>query len=153
MAEYLTDPNAARAYRTAYAPPAPATAAANGSRLLRNAEVWKAVADGRAELEQQAVATRRRVLEELAAVAFSDLSDLFDPTGPGLRLLPMAHIPPTARRAVHRIRVRVEPNGTAEVLEVTFRDKGRALALLAKLLGMTGRRAGARRKQQRKATA
>jgi hypothetical protein len=85
-----------------------------------------------------------RVLEELAASAFSDIRDVFGTDG---RILPLAEIPPQARRAIasysvrQRTRTRIGPRGkkvveSVEVVAVRLHSKVGALAALVRYLGM-----------------
>ncbi|HZW06307.1 MAG TPA: terminase small subunit, partial [Phycisphaerales bacterium] len=79
VAEYLKDLNATQAaIRAGYSA---ATAEQQGSRLLRNAQVFAAVADGKAKQLAKADLSATRVLEEMRRVAFSNVQDLFDANG------------------------------------------------------------------------
>ena len=90
-----------------------------------------------------------RVIEELAAIAFSDIGDVFGADG---RILPLAEIPPQARRAIAVYKVRQQTrtrNGrggekvmeSVEVIAVQLHPKVAALAALARYLGMFTQRA------------
>ena len=68
--EYLIDPNATRAYMTAY----PAikclhTAESNGSRLLRNAEVLAYIQNRQQDRKDRTEITQDMVLREIASIA------------------------------------------------------------------------------------
>ena len=96
--EYLIDLNATRAYKVAY----PRVknddiAAANASRLLRNAKVAAYISERMQERQKRTEVTQDRVIEELAAIAFAKatdfvqishgnviLTDTFDPALTGL---------------------------------------------------------------------
>ena len=71
--EYLRDLNATQAaIRAGYSP---RSAAADGSRLLTNANVAEAVARAKAERAARAGIDADRVLEEIKAIALAHLSD------------------------------------------------------------------------------
>ena len=93
--------------------------------------------------------TAKRVIEELAAIAFSDIGDVFGADG---RIIPLAEIPPQTRRAIASYKVRQEtrtrngPGGekvmeSVEVIAVRLHPKVAALAALARYLGMFTQRA------------
>ena len=74
--EYLIDLNATRAYKVAY----PRVknddiAAANASRLLRNAKVAAYISERMQERQKRTEVTQDRVIEELAAIAFAKATD------------------------------------------------------------------------------
>ena len=76
--EYLIDLNATRAYKVAY----PRVknddiAAANASRLLRNAKVAAYISERMQERQKRTEVTQDRVIEELAAIAFAKLQTLY----------------------------------------------------------------------------
>ena len=94
--EYLTDLNGTRAYRVAYPGASYAAARTNAGRLLALPAVAREVRAGRAAQRRRTRVTADRVLRELAAVAFSDIADLFGPDG---RPVPFHHLNPVMRRA------------------------------------------------------
>lgn len=74
--EYLTDFNATRAYKVAY----PNTkndnsAAVSSSKLLRNPKIQEYIAEKQKELQERSEITQDMVIHELAAVAFSKITD------------------------------------------------------------------------------
>jgi phage terminase small subunit len=74
--KYLIDLNATRAYKVAY----PRVknddiAAANASRLLRNAKVAAYISERMQERQKRTEVTQDRVIEELAAIAFAKATD------------------------------------------------------------------------------
>jgi hypothetical protein len=85
-----------------------------------------------------------RVIAELSAIAFSDISKVFDSKG---RTLPLDKIPPNTRRAIAsykvrlRTRTRTDPNGkkvreSFEMISVRLHSKLPALHALGRYLGM-----------------
>ena len=74
--EYLIDLNATRAYRVAYpSVKKEESAAVNGSKLLRNAKVAEYITERMEERQKRTEITQDRVLNELAAIAFSKASE------------------------------------------------------------------------------
>ena len=134
--EYLTDLNGTRAYRVAYPGASYAAARTNAGRLLTLPAVAREVRAGRAAQRRRTRVTADRVVRELAAVAFSDIGDLFDHTG---RPVPIHCLDPMTRRAIAAVSIgRVDgPAGVvSERFRVRFWDKLRALELLAKYVGL-----------------
>jgi Terminase small subunit len=71
--EYLIDLNATQAaIRSGYAAK---TAYSSGERLLRHAEVSKAIAQAQAELSERTKITQERVLTEIGKIAFANLKE------------------------------------------------------------------------------
>ena len=134
--EYLTDLNGTRAYRVAYPGASYAAARTNAGRLLALPAVAREVRAGRAAQRKRTRITADRVLRELAAVAFSDIGDLFDHTG---RPVPIHQLDPFTRRAIAAVSVgRVDDPACVvrERFHVRFWDKLRALELLARYVGL-----------------
>ena len=134
--EYLIDLNGTRAYRVAYPGASYAAARTNAGRLLALPAVAREVQAGRAAQRRRTRVTADRVLRELAAVAFSDIGDLFDHNG---RPVPVHRLDPMARRAIAAVSIgRVDgPAGVvSERFHVRFWDKLRALELLARYVGL-----------------
>lgn len=78
-AEYLIDLNAKQAaIRAGYSPK---TAESQGSRLLSNAKVAKAIQDGKEARAARTEITQDRVLQELARLAFFDIRQLYHEDG------------------------------------------------------------------------
>ena len=133
--EYLTDLNGTRAYRVAYPGASYAAARTNAGRLLTLPGVAREVRAGRAAQRRRTRVSADRVLRELAAVAFSDIGDLFDSDG---RPTPVHLLDPEARRAIAALtvtRVTDASGVTRETFRVRFWDKPRALEVLAGRLG------------------
>jgi phage terminase small subunit len=84
----------------------------------------------------------QRVMQEYAAIAFSDAGDVLDFDGPELKLRPPPEIPSAARRAIQSVKVKryVESNGdaarTVELTEFKWWSKSDALLQLGKYLGL-----------------
>lgn len=74
--EYLVDFNATRAYKKAYPKvKKDASASVNGSKLLRNTKVSEYIAERMKERQERLEITQDMVVMELAAVAFSKVTD------------------------------------------------------------------------------
>lgn len=143
--EYCVDHNATRAYQRAYPNTSYATAATQGYRLLKKPRVAAEVAAAEREHLRATGVTAKRVLRELAAIAFHDPVDVFESGSEGAPV-PRAWgaISPRARRAIQSVKVRrkrVEGgDGQAWVVEeidLRFHSKLDALSQLAKHLGLT----------------
>lgn len=150
--EYLVDLNATRAYKVAYPNvKKDDTAAVNGNRLLRNAKVKEYLDERMKEREKRTEITQDKVLEELAAIAFSNGSKyakvieetVYDENGEVLLdsdgnivkqkvvdLVLTDELSETDKKAIASIKK--GRNG----IEISTCDKVRALELLGKHLGM-----------------
>lgn len=150
--EYLVDLNATRAYKVAYPNvKKDDTARANGSRLLTNANIKEYLDERMKEREKRTEITQDKVLEELAAIAFSNGSKyakvieetVYDENGEVLLdsdgnivkqkvvdLVLTDELSETDKKAISSIKR--GRNG----IEISTYDKVRALELLGKHLGM-----------------
>lgn len=150
--EYLVDLNATRAYKVAYSNvKKDDTAAVNGNRLLRNAKVKEYLNERMKEREKRTEITQDKVLEELAAIAFSNGSKyakvieetVYDENGEVLLdsdgnivkqkvvdLVLTDELSEIDKKAIASIKK--GRNG----IEISTCDKVRALELLGKHLGM-----------------
>lgn len=150
--EYLVDLNATRAYKVAYPNvKKDDTARANGSRLLTNANIKEYLDERIKEREKRTEITQDKVLEELAAIAFSNGSKyakvieetVYDENGEVLLdsdgnivkqkvvdLVLTDELSEIDKKAIASIKR--GKNG----IEVSTCDKVRALELLGKHLGM-----------------
>lgn len=150
--EYLVDLNATRAYKVAYPNvKKDDTAAVNGNRLLRNAKVKEYLDERMKEREKRTEITQDKVLEELAAIAFSNGSKyakvieetVYDENGEVLLdsdgnivkqkvvdLVLTDELSETDKKAIASIK------RGRNCIEISTCDKVRALELLGKHLGM-----------------
>lgn len=81
VAEYLIDGNAGKAYTRAGYSAAGNSAAANGHRLLKNAEIVAAIAAGQQKTLAKLELTAERVLLEVARLAYFDVRKLLHSNG------------------------------------------------------------------------
>src|SRR5262245_11612829 len=82
--EYVIDRNATRAYQAAFPGTAYSTARSEGARLLANPSIRGEVDAAAVGHARRCGISARRVLRELAAVAFFDPADVFEANGVGL---------------------------------------------------------------------
>ncbi len=123
--------NGSRAYRESYSAGncRASTVHRRAAELLANSKVTARLAELQAIANAQFRHVARQVIEEVAAIAFTDIADLFDARG---HLRPLAELPRPARAAIASFKVR----GSGETVAVTMADKLKALALLAQLVGV-----------------
>ena len=133
--EYLVDLNATRAYKAVYKScKKDETARVNGSRLLTNANVAEYLAKRRKDMQKRTEVTQDRVIQELAAIAFSDILDYVSISDDGpyseVVLTPTKSIPTHKRAAIAGIKQ------GANGIEVKLYDKLVALDKLGQHLGL-----------------
>ena len=129
--EYLIDLNATRAYKVAY----PRVknddiAAANASRLLRNAKVAAYISERMQERQKRTEITQDRVIEELAAIAFARATDFAQIVDGCVVLTDTKELSETQIKAIAGIK-----EGKFGI-ELKLNDKEKALELLGRHLGM-----------------
>lgn len=136
VAEYLIDLNASQAAeRAGYSKK---TAYSQGERLLKNAEITKAVSDGKAKQLEAADLSAVRVLEELRRLAFSDVRRLFDERG---NLKPLHQLTAEDSACISSLEVIIKnaqagDGHTDTVHKLKVWDKTRSLEMLAKHFGL-----------------
>lgn len=133
--EYLIDLNATRAYKVAYPHVKnEETAAAAGARLLRNVKVAAYIQKRMKDREQRTEITQDMVLQELAKIGFANVTDFVTIEGYGnyamVKVKPTNIMPCDKLGAIAGIKE--GPNG----IEIKLNDKGKALELLGRHLGM-----------------
>lgn len=133
--EYLVDLNATRAYRAAYKGcKSDGVASVNGSRLLTNPKIAEYLAKRRKDMQKRTEVTQDRVIQELAAIAFSDILDYVSISDDGpyseVVLTPTKSIPTHKRAAIAGIKQ------GANGIEVKLYDKLVALDKLGQHLGL-----------------
>lgn len=134
VAEYLIDLNATQAaIRAGYSAK---TADVQGPRLLGNVRISEAVSKRRQKVLERAEVTTERIVQEAAAVAFSDIRQLYDEKG---ELLPVHLWPAGVAESIAGIEVEELFEGRGEAREHVGRlkkikrwDKTKALEILAK---------------------
>lgn len=134
--EYLVDLNGTQAaIRAGYSPK---TAEVQASRLLSNAKVQQAVAEGRARLSQSTGITQERVLQEYARIAFSDPRHAAKWNESSMTLVPSDELSDDAAAAIQEVSVKetLGQFGGSVSVKIKHHDKIRALDFLARHLGM-----------------
>jgi phage terminase small subunit len=103
VAEYLIDLNATQAaIRAGYSA---GSAHVNGSRLLSNASVAAAIADGQRALLNKLGASAERVMQINAAILEADMAEAYGPDG---KMLHVRDMPKSLRLALKKHKVRRE---------------------------------------------
>lgn len=129
--EYLIDLNATRAYKVAYPSCKKDTVAAtNGGRLLRNAEIKEYIEKRIKERERRTEITQDMVLKELAAIAFTDITEIVNTDGEEVYIKPTVTLSDVKKKAISSIKQ------TKDGIEIKFHDKEKALEMLGRHLGM-----------------
>lgn len=129
--EYLIDLNATRAYKAAYpSVKREETAASAAARMLRNVKVAEHIRERMEDRQKRTEITQDRVLRELAAIAFADVTDIVSYNGSNVVIKPTEELPRETRKIISGIKE--GQFGT----EVKTYDRIRALELLGKHLGM-----------------
>ncbi len=142
--EYLVDLNATKAAERAGYSTKSASAATIGSRLLQDAEVAKAVADGLEAHAARRQNTADRVLKEIAMLAFADQRGVMSWGLEGIGLRPSVDLTDDEAAAV--VDVSVTTTGKQTTLKVKTADKLSALRMFRQHLGLTdAERVAARR--------
>lgn len=136
--EYLVDLNATKAAeRAGYSKK---TARAIGAENLTKPDIAAAIEKAKRERAQTTGITAARVLEELAAIAFSDLGEMVSFSEGGIVFKPAAAIPERARRALAAVKIKRDLGSDQrppfETVEFKLWDKVGALRQLAEHLGL-----------------
>uniref|UniRef100_UPI0006D0454E terminase small subunit n=1 Tax=Clostridium sp. NkU-1 TaxID=1095009 RepID=UPI0006D0454E len=133
--EYLIDLNATRAYKVAYPRvKKDETARANSSRMLTNANVAVYVEKRMKDREKRTEITQDMVLKELAKIGFADVTDFVTIVNQGsynaVQVKSTAEMPGDKMGAIAGIKE------GANGIEIKLNDKGKALELIGRHLGM-----------------
>lgn len=108
----------------------PDIAAANASRLLRNAKVAAYISERMQERQKRTEVTQDRVIEELAAIAFAKATDFVQISHGNVILTDTSKLSENQIKAIAGIKE--GKNG----IELKLNDKEKALELLGRHLGM-----------------
>ncbi len=133
--EYLIDLNATRAYKVAYPKVKnDETASAAGARLLRNVKVEDYIQKRMKDREKRTEITQDMVLKELAKIGFSDVTDFVSIEDKGtykaVQVKTTDEMPGDKLGAIAGIKE------GANGIEIKLNDKGKALELIGRHLGM-----------------
>lgn len=133
--EYLIDLNATRAYRKAYPNcKKDSSADAAARKLLGNTRIQKYISERMEERQKRTEVTQDRVVEELAAIAFSKATDYVEIRSNGVA--GMVIIKPTSELSDTQVRAISGIKEGANGIEIKLNDKEKALELLGRHLGM-----------------
>lgn len=133
--EYLKDLNATAAYKRAGFKASGHSAETNAARLLRNAEVSKAIQAGMDARAKRAELDSDQILKEIGRLSYINPKKLFDAQG---RLLPIHQLPDEIAVCISSLDVvttRVPGSDPVEVeytTKIKFWDKRGSLELLGK---------------------
>lgn len=129
--EYLIDLNATRAYKVAYKSCKKDEAASvNGCKLLRNAKVIAYIDKRMKERSERTAIDQDRVLQELAAIGFANITDFVTTDGHNVEIKNTAEIDKNKLGAIAGIK------WGANGIEVKLNSKEKALELIGRHLGM-----------------
>jgi phage terminase small subunit len=139
---YLRDSNGTAAAKAAgYSPK---TSGSQANRLLKNANIRKAIGLAQEQRAEDVAIEARDILLELRRVALCDIGEAFDADG---KLKPLRDIPIDVRKAMSAIKSEElfegrggERQRIGDVREVKFWNKVEALSLLGKHLKMFSER-------------
>lgn len=151
--EYLIDLNATRAYKVAYSNcNKDETARANSSRLLTNANIQEYIKERQEKLQEETKVTQQKVINELAAIAFFNIKNIYNKDGTLKSIKDMDDETAKAISSVKTLqkagsmKININPNGkdkevpiehiAEQTIEYKTNDKKGALELLGKHLGM-----------------
>lgn len=133
--EYLIDLNATRAYKLAYPKVKnDESAAAAGARLLRNVKVEQYIQKRMKDREKRTEITQDMVLKELAKIGFADVTDFVTIENKGI--LRVVKVKPTDEMARDKMGAIAGIKDGANGIEIKLNDKGKALELIGRHLGM-----------------
>ena len=129
--EYLIDLNGTRAYKVAYKRiKNDDVAAANASRLLRNAKVKTEIDKRMKDRQERTEVTQDRVVNELANLAFTDRTGIVTITSNRVIIKNFEELTEQQKSCISGIKE------TKFGIEVTFYSKEKALELLGRHLGI-----------------
>ena len=132
VAEYMSNGrNATQAYLKHHPHVTTKSATCLGSMMLRGERVREMIEAEMEEAMKKYEVTPERIIQELACLAFLDISDLYDEAG---QLKPLSEIPEESRRAIQNIETKLNQFGSSTVAK--SESKRAALELLGKHLAM-----------------
>lgn len=130
--EYLVDLNATQAYvRAGYST---SDAHANACRMLSNAVIQAYIAKLRAQQSDRTAITADRVLEELAAIGFTRITDVVSFSEDTISIKDSGQLSDNVVAAIAE--VTLTDSGKVKRTSVKMHDKMQALKMLAEHLGM-----------------
>ena len=143
ITEFLKDYNGKQAaIRAGYSK---RSAESTASLILTYPKVHEEITRRERMLQHRFIATKERILKELALIGFADLSEYVSITEDGeLRFIDLTKLPPQTSRALKTVKAKTDSRESSDGetifkksrIEVTLHDKIEALLLMGKHLGM-----------------
>lgn len=136
--EYIKDLNATAAYSRAGYKGGPEVARRHASRLLTNVDIQNCISELQGRRSKRTQITADRVLKEIAAVAFANITDVVEWTPNSVTVKASDTLGKRTKRAIAEVSMKetVSEFATTREVKVKMHDKLRALAKLADHLGM-----------------
>lgn len=133
--EYLIDLNATRAYKVAYPKiKKDETARANSSRMLTNANVASYIEKRMKDREKRTEITQDMVIKELAKIGFANVTDYVTIEDKGA--FKVVQVKSTVEMPGDKMGAIAGIKEGANGIEIKLNDKGKALELIGRHLGM-----------------
>lgn len=140
--QYVIDFNATAAYKKAgYRARSDNSAAAGASELLRNSKIQAYISRLQQQRSQRTEITADRVLQEIAAIAFSDVTDVISFTNGSVAVSDSSRLDKRVTAAIAEVSCTDGEMGST--VKVKLHDKKAALQLAAKHVGLLGDYEGA----------
>lgn len=131
---FMSTMNATQAYQSAYQCSVKA-AESGSSRLLRNAKVQAYLQSMRQRVGDRTQITLERTMEEIAKLAFSDITTALTFDQSGVKLKPSSELPPSVTAAIEAVSSKESIKGQISYT-LKMHSKPAALALLADFFGI-----------------
>ena len=132
--EFLKDFNATDAYVRAGYKSSREGARKSGSRLLTNVDIQAYLAKLRNQAQERTKVTIDRTLEEIARVAFCNLTDAVDFDASGVRFKDSGKLPDNVTAAIEGVTHTISDKGERQ--SIKMHNKIAALGLLANFFGI-----------------
>lgn len=138
--EFLVDLDQGAAYRRAgYKVKNDATARANASRLLTNANVQAYIQEIREQQKERTLITADRVLQELARIGFANITDVLSFNGNSVTIKDSGELEPDVTASIAEVSMTETETefSTRRVIKLKMHNKLEALKLLAVHTGVS----------------
>jgi phage terminase small subunit len=140
--EYLKDFNATQAYKRAGYRGSGSTASTEGAKLLHNPKIQAFLSQLRSRISRNAEVTLERTLQEIARLAFSNVTDVLSFNADGVTFYDSGELPEDVTAAIESVNsvTTVTRQGKQEETRITMKakmhSKVAALSLLADFFGI-----------------
>lgn len=143
--EYVIEHNATRAYLKVFPSATYGTAGVEACNLLKKPRIKREVAALESLLLRQSHITAKKVLRELAGIAFFDIGDLYEHDNSGMpKPRNFGQLPPQVRKVIQSVKIKRRnvpslggEQSTVEEVDIRLHSKIDALDKLCKHLGLT----------------